>query len=173
MNKLVAASIILASTMCLSGCASVGSRLVLDRVGPSPGRQEDSGLHDSQGALIVYSAFDVGSNSMRRRRYSDYKILREDGTLLRKVVNDTYSTIRGDPTKVELPEGRYRIVANSNSYGAVTVPVLIVAGRITTLHLEGGASWPDKKALTESNPVRLPEGEIVGWRAPEANPHAP
>ena len=167
MNKLIAASIILASTMCLSGCASTGNRLALDRVGPSPQQQKDADLHDSQGALIVYSAFDVHSSSMHRRLFSDYKILLEDGTLLKRVVNDTQSVIRGDPTKVELPEGRYRVVANSSGSGTVTVPVLIVAGRVTTLHLEGGESRPSDKALNEANPVRLPDGGIVGWRANE------
>ena len=167
MKILVVASLMLSSTVLLSGCASMGSRLVLDRVGPSPRQQADASLHDSQGALIVYSAFDVGMGSIDRRRFSDYQVLREDGTLLKKVVNDNNSMIRGSPTKVELPEGKYRIKADSNSYGVVTVPVLIVAGRVTTVHLEGSASYRNEEALNVSNPVRLPDGEIAGWRANE------
>ena len=164
MKMLVAASIVLSSVL-LSGCASFGNRLVLDRVGPSPRQPVITGSHDPQGALVVFSAFDVGISSVARRQFSNYKILLEDGTLLKKVVNDNNGLIRGSPTQVELPEGKYRIVADSNGYGVVTVPVLITASRVTTVYLAARPSSVEEEELRQADPVRLPDGAIVGWRA--------
>ena len=42
-------------------------------------------------------------------------------------------------------------------------PVVVEAGRQTSVHLEGGIYWPADVA--QSNPVRLPDGRIIGWRA--------
>jgi hypothetical protein len=50
-------------------------------------------------------------------------------------------------------------VAQANGYGTVPVPVVIRADQVTTVHLEGGASWPNNAALVGSNPVRLPDGK--------------
>jgi len=52
-----------------------------------------------------------------------------------------------------------------NGYGTVTVPVTIKPNRLTTVHLEGGTWWPSRSPIFESEPVRLPDGQIVGWRA--------
>ena len=43
--------------------------------------------------------------------------------------------------------------------------MVIQADEITTVHLEGSSTWPDRGALRASNPVRLPNGDIAGWRA--------
>jgi hypothetical protein len=66
---------------------------------------------------------------------------------------------------VELPAGTYRIIAQANGYGFVTVPVTVVAGHETILHLEGGDRWPNPRAFNQSNAVRLPDGEVVGWKS--------
>jgi hypothetical protein len=84
---------------------------------------------------------------------------------LRTVHNDNGELVEG-PAEVSLAGGRYRVVALANGYGLVIVPVVIVRSQVTTVHLEGSPSWPDKQALLHSNPVRLPDGEIAGWRAP-------
>jgi len=33
------------------------------------------------------------------------------------------------------------------------------------LHLEGGSSWPNESAFNQTNAVRLPDGQIIGWKA--------
>jgi hypothetical protein len=61
--------------------------------------------------------------------------------------------------------GPYRVAARANGYGEVIVPVVIRANQVTTVHLEGSPAWPNGRELTKSDPVRLPDGEMAGWRA--------
>lgn len=163
MKSLLAATF-LAGAALASGCAFHQHAVVLDTVGP-PSLQ--SATADPKGALAVYTAYDPNAdfNDLPYlRQYTDYRILSEDGKVLQAVRNNNGSVVE-DPQKVELPVGKYRVIARANGYGTVTVPVVILAGRLTTVHLEGSASWPDNAALLKSNPVRLPHGEIAGWRA--------
>lgn len=162
--KLHFAASILAAAALLSGCASHRPALVLDPVGPPPFASAAAG---SSGTLKVFSAYEQGANFNSppyRREYSDYRIFSVDGHLLQTVQNDS-GTLSGAPKRVELPAGSYRVVARANGYGEVTVPVDIRAGQVTTVHLEGSPSWPNRSQLAASNPVRLPHGEIAGWRA--------
>jgi hypothetical protein len=147
----------------LAGCASFQNGLMLDAVGPAPNGDSVPGTN---GVVVVYSAFDQHAHfnaSPYRRYHTDYKILSEDGKLLEAVHNDV-GGVTQDPKRIELQSGRYRIVARANGYGWVTVPVLIAAHRVTTVHLEGGTQWPRDDALA-SNSVRFPDGRIAGWRA--------
>ena len=50
------------------------------------------------------------------------------------------------------------------AHGLVTVPVTVVAGEETVVHLEGGGRWPNPQVFNQSNAVRLPNGEVVGWK---------
>ena len=146
------------------GCTASHSSLVLAPVGPTPAPAANS----SQGSLVVYSAFRVNADFNNpdpyRREYSDYRILSPDGNLLQRVHNDSGS-IGNSPTHVTLAAGNYRVIARANGFGTVTVPVVIEPGRTTTLHLEGGGSWPNHAVFGETNAVRLPDGRIVGWRS--------
>jgi hypothetical protein len=162
--KLLLATTALAGTAFLSGCVSHGPALVLDPVGPPPLASAGVG---SAGTLVVYSAFEQGAefnSPYYRRQFSDYKILSTDGKLFQPVHNDS-GTLREAPKRVQLPVGTYQIVARANSYREVTVPVVIRAGQVTMVHLEGSPAWPSGGELANSNPVRLPGGEIAGWRA--------
>jgi hypothetical protein len=162
--KLLLAMSVVAGAAFLSGCVSNGPGLALDPVGPPPSALSDTG---STGMLMVYSAFEQGAefnSPYYRRQYTDYKILSIDGKLLKAVHNDN-GALMEVPKRVQLPVGAYRIVARANSYGKVIVPIAICADRVTTVHLEGSPSWPNGRELAKSNPVRLPHGEIVGWRA--------
>jgi hypothetical protein len=154
----------------LPGCAWHRSGLVLDSVGPSPGNRSAA---SSNGALLVFSAFDpslrLSDVDPYRKPCTDYKIFSDDGKLVRAVHNDSETMLEG-PVLVELPVGTYRVVARANGYGLVTVPVPILTKRTTTVHLEGGASWPDQNAIAHSNPVRLPDGQIIGWRTDTSSP---
>jgi hypothetical protein len=150
----------------LPGCATGKNGLVLDTVGPTP--SEIAGAPSTNGTLVVYSADEVNadfnSRDPYRPEYSDYKIYNADGKFLRRVHNDSGTILQG-PVSVELPTGKYRIVARANGYGYITVPTVVGANQTTILHLEGGGAWPDTSAFNQTNAVRLPDGRIVGWRA--------
>ena len=159
-------SLAVIAALLASGCAFQRAGLVLDPIGPSHFPAQSG---DTNGTLVVFSAHDpqadFNARSPYRREYTDYKICSETGQFLLEVRNDNGQLLEG-PAEVALHPGVYRILAHANGYGLVTVPVVIVANEVTTVHLEGDAYWPDKKALIQSNPVRLPSGEIAGWRAP-------
>lgn len=164
--------VILTAASLWCGCA-VGPRgMVLEPVGPSPAPVAEN---NGEGSLVVYTAYEVNSIGIgdyeERRHYSDYKILTDDGKFLRTVHNDV-GAIR-QATDVTLPAGKYRVVANANGYGTVTVPVVIGSNRQTVVHLEGGTSWSNMAANDQASAVRLPDGEIVGWRAPAENTPSP
>ncbi|MGA2245643.1 MAG: hypothetical protein ABSH48_11640 [Verrucomicrobiota bacterium] len=153
------------AAMMVAGCVTSPQPVVLDPVGPAPSlAAKPTG---ASGMLSVYSAYqasaDFNNRDPYRREYSDYRILRADGTLVQQVHN-TSGSILQRPAQVPLPAGNYRVVAQANSYGEVTVPVVIAGGRDTLVHLEGGYAWPNPHAFNEANSVRLPDGEVVGWR---------
>jgi hypothetical protein len=162
----------LAASALLSGCASDRHGLVLDAVGPLPA---PLGAPSCNGTLVVFSAFEQGEDLNApdyRRQHTNYRILSADGKAIQTVHNDS-GTLAEGPKPVELPAGTYRVVARANGYGEVTVPVVIRANQATTVHLEGGFSWPKRKDLATSDAVRLPDGEIVGWHtAVDALPKA-
>jgi hypothetical protein len=149
----------------VTGCASNRNHLTLDTVGPSG---QLTGADAATGTLVVYSAFkrnaDFDSRDPYRQEYSDYKILTDNGHLLHKVHNNS-GTIFQDVVSVSLSPGKYQVEARANGYGFVTVPVVVEAQHSTVLHLEGGSPWPDTSAFNQSNTVRLPDGQIVGYRA--------
>ena len=159
-----------ASLLLMVGCATNKPTLALDPVGPPPGLPSAS---QSQGSLVVFSAFDQhGISGMDRQVHSNYEILSENGNPLKKVYNDPQNMM-GGPIEVGLPVGCYRVVARANGYGLVTVPVVIEGGKETTLHLEGGGSWPNRAKMIEAGAVRLPDGRVVGWRATTQNTKQP
>lgn len=147
----------------MAGCATSRSPGELGRVGPDPSAVTTV---SADGVLRVFSAYEVRADfselDRARRRHSDYEVVSvARGTSLR-VRNDTSSAAEG-PAQVRLAPGEYRVTARANGYGVVVVPVVVEAGRPTEVHLEGGAgavSSPDPAAL-----VRLPGGEVVGWKA--------
>ena len=124
-------------------------------------------MPSSNGTLVVYSAYkrnaDFNSRDPYRQEYSDYKILTADGKLFRNVHNNS-GTIFEDALTVELAPGDYRVVARSNGFGYVTVPVVIEAKQNTVLRLDG-SPWPDGSTSDPANAVRLPDGHIIGWKA--------
>ena len=168
--KLHLATGFLAAMALLSSCASHGPALVLDPVGPAP---FPSAVGGSTGTLKVFSAFEQGADfnsQLYRPHYTDYRILSAEGKRLQTVRNDSGTVVEA-PKRVQLPVGNYRVVARANGYGEVTVPVVIRADQVTTVHLEGSPSWPNRSQLAASNPVRLPHGEIAGWRASAEKPY--
>jgi len=153
----------------LSGCARDRIGMVLGPVGPAP--VQISASNSANGTLVVYSAYEVNADfnarDPYRHEYSDYRVFSADGNLLQRVHNNS-GTILQRAQPVVLPAGTYRVTAQANGYGLVTVPVVIRAGCDTIVHLEGGAIWPAQSGFNRTNAVRLPEGEIVGWKAAPA-----
>jgi hypothetical protein len=142
-----------------SVCQGRDAGLVLDPVGPAHG-----GASAATGNLVVYSAFSLQpswpSEPSYRQHYSNYDLQSAEGRTLRTVSNDSGLAV-AMPAVVTLPPGAYRVVARANGFGEVTVPVIVTAGRTTTIHLEGGRAKPaDAEEM-----VRLPDGRVVGWRA--------
>ncbi len=158
--------IIVAGATLLVGCAGMRNDLVLDTAGPAPG--QTMAANSGPGTLTVYSANKVNADfnnpDPNYREHSDYKILNSDGKLTRRVHNVT-SDISEGPVTVELPAGKYFVVVRSNGYGTVTVPVIILPGENTVLHLDGFDTWPDESQFNQTNAVRLPDGEVVGWKS--------
>ena len=139
---------------------------VLDTVGPAPipSAQSNSG----SGTLIVYSAYQVNAGFNNPNPYgpehSNYKILDRNKNPLKWVHNAT-SDVSQSVVPVNLPPGKYYVVARSNSFGIVTVPVIIAAGHETVLHLDGRETSPEGIPVDAANAVCLPDGEIVGWKS--------
>jgi hypothetical protein len=153
------------ATALLSGCAS-SNGLVLGTVGPQP--LHLSAFNSTTGTLVVYSAYETGAEFNIRnefyRSHSDYKIFAGDGTLLRKVHNNT-ETFQQNPVTVPLAPGKYTVAAQANGYDDVTIPVIIAPQQTTVIHLEGGGVWPDESAFNQTNSVRLPDGMVIGWKS--------
>ena len=157
---------VLAIAIALSwGCAANNNGVVLGAVGPA---MQSPPKVSTNGTLVVYSAYEVtadfNARDPNRPEYSDYKIFTADGRLLQRVHNNS-GTMLQDPMPVSLPRGEYRVVAMANGYGFVTVPVIIEPNQSTILHLEGGGNWSDESVFNQTNAVRLPDGQIVGWKA--------
>jgi hypothetical protein len=170
--KLIMAANLLAVATLVAGCVSQPHGLVLDAIGPPSPQLPGSG---SNGTLMVFSAFDAHAdfNDLPYlRHYTSYKIISQIGKLTWIIHNDN-GTLLGGPQKVELPVGAYCVIARANGYGVVTAPVIIQANQVTMVHLEGSPAWRNGSQLSQSNPVRLPDGEIAGWRAPSANTAKP
>ena len=163
MKWLMPANLVLAVALA-AGCVSQHRGLVLDPIGPPTSQSAGAG---SNGTLVVFSASapHADFNDLPYlRHYTDYKITYRDGKPVQTVHNDSAALPEG-PRRVQLPVGAYSVVARANGYGVVTVPVIIRPGQVTTVHLEGSSSWQSRSLLSQSNPVRLPDGEIAGWRA--------
>ncbi len=143
----------------LSACAFNDTATMLQAIGPAPMR--DSTL-SSQGALVVYSAWDPLANRYARD-HTSYDIASDDGKFSRQVQNHMDRSDE-DPARVFLPPGNYHVTARSSYAGLVIVPVVIQGGRTTVVYLDG-STGPSPFHLDKKNLVRFPNGEIVGWSA--------
>jgi len=138
-------TVLLVATAALAaGCASHPANVVLAPVGPERPPSAPALTADQQGTLVVYSAFDDNPNFNGRdlyyhRAYTDYVIRTDTGHLLRRVHNDSGTTVLA-PATVDLPAGKYLVQASANGLGEVTVPVVIARKQLTTVHLDEDAS---------------------------------
>ena len=148
----------LGTMLCLlTGCAT--PPVVLHTVGPA---QAGAAIPGAQGYLRVYSATrtrEIGEDTFYYT-HTRYHIFDPAGTLVKTVPNHL-GDMDQNPADVNLPAGRYLVKAQSDVYGWVTVPVVIIGGQTTEVHLESTWRGPDVAA---ERLVRLPDGRPVGWR---------
>jgi hypothetical protein len=145
----------------LAGCAT--ARLTFDPVGPDPHGIESTA---SGGELLVFSSL-VGrseGNDPTWHQHSSYYIYDMDGKLVNHVHNATGHYARA-PLSVELPAGNYLVKAKASDYFWVKVPVTIERGRTTEVHLDD--NW-NPGETSDRDLVRMPNGNLVGWRAESA-----
>lgn len=143
----------------VSGCAM--KPVVLDPVGPAPVKPT---AYVPTGCLRVYTAtetHEIGDNTYYYP-HTGYHVYNEDGQLWKYVPNHTGNTDES-VASVQIPEGNYRISAQSEAYNFVSVPITIRAGKTTDIHLE--TTWKAPVGTPTNELVYLPDGYPVGWRS--------
>ena len=148
----------------LVGCAS--TPVVLAPVGPNPfGTQRIA----SHGELQVFSSLagqsdleNPGSKNPFWYEHTDYCIYNLQGKLVKWVANTVEYGEEG-PGRVALPAGRYLVKAHAKDYFWVEVPVAIMRGRTTKVHLDD--NWKLPASTPKGDVVSMPNGNPVGWRA--------
>lgn len=142
----------------LAGCATTQPVVVaaVGPAGPVAGR-------GPTGKLVVFSATTVyTAEQSRYALHTSYTLYDSRGTQLQKVENRA-GLFAADPITLNLAAGEYRIKALAASAGSVIVPVVVAAGRTTTVYLDDTPVPRDLQA--SSSEVKLPDGHVVGWRA--------
>jgi hypothetical protein len=144
----------------LTGCAS--TPIKVSSVGPDV--TEHAG-QDSNGYLKVFSATEksppiASDDPTYFNLHSGYDINDGSGKSVKFVPNHD-SNLDTDPDKVSLPAGNYNILARSTWCGQVIVPIVILGGKTTIVHLDNNW-WPPSNTPTNLV-VSLPNGEPVGW----------
>src|SRR5579863_6670906 len=157
-TKIIALMAGVAIVCFLVGCAS--QPVVMPTVGPEPSHAFNSS--QAHGYLRVYS--DTETHQIGQNTYyyphTPYNIYDESGLRVKWVPNHI-GDMDETPTVVKLPVGRYFVLAESSSYGRVTVPIVIKEARWTILHLN--RDWRPSPNISSNSVVRLPDGEAVGW----------
>jgi hypothetical protein len=145
----------------LAGCLSSPKPTTLEAVGPVIIRPA---VEEITGKLVVYTATQPAAWNSDNEVHTSYAIHGADGGVLRAVENQSGAG-RQSPTTIELPPGRYRVVARALNAGRVAVPVLIERARTTVVRLDGSGAGLTSIS-SASDLVRLPDGTPVGYRAP-------
>jgi hypothetical protein len=144
-----------------TSCAS--APVALNTVGPEPPVVHSTG---GSGYLVVYSAAEAKrlDKGVPYYVHTSYLIKTPDGKTFKWVANHA-GDMDETSQSASVPAGAYQVVAESEDYGRVRVPVVIEAGRTTEVHLEGKGSWkPRKQPSDDTDLVHFPDGEMVGWR---------
>jgi hypothetical protein len=156
---LIAASVLPA----MVGCAS--NPVTLNSIGPAP---SSNVAFVPKGYLQVFTAtetHEIGDNTYYYP-HTGYSIHDNSGKVVQFVSNHI-GDMDESPAFVTVPSGSYKIVAESESYGRVTVPVVIEEGKTTVVHLD--RDWKLASNASAGQIVRLPDGEAVGWSSSGRN----
>ncbi|HEX3839006.1 MAG TPA: hypothetical protein VHW25_18770 [Steroidobacteraceae bacterium] len=143
----------------LSGCA-LSAPVLVGAVGPAGPVTS----HEPQGKLVVYSATTVYTTEQSRYAlHTSYTLYDDKGVQLQTVKNRA-GLFAAQPVTLTLAAGHYRVRALTSTSGPVVVPVVVAPGRTTTVYLDDTRIPTDLQASTDE--VKLPDGRVVGWRAP-------
>jgi hypothetical protein len=143
----------LATLVALGGCTG----------GAPPARGPWAG----SGELLVYSAtFTPTLEEGEYPAHTDYSIATTNDQPIERVSNQTGSFDKR-PATVSLAPGEYHIRAQYDRGGFVTIPVVIEAGKMTTIDLDGRAM--PKGGSPAAEPIRVAGEKVVGWKSVEVN----
>jgi hypothetical protein len=154
--------VILSQTALLSllvGCST--TTVAVSTVGPNPNGEQN--LAQNNGRLQVFSVLvsHAEGNNPTWYRHADYDLYTANGVHLQHVDNATGHYERA-PRLVVLPPGKYVVEAAAQKYLRMEVPVVIEAGRVTRVHLDG--AWRQVAGTPNAEVVCGPDGRPVGWR---------
>lgn len=116
------------------------------------------------GYLKVYTATeDHNDGHIHYYPHTGYTVYSEDGKTVVTKVRNAIGIHDEDPSLVQLP-GKYVVLGEVENGGMVKVAVVIQPGQLTKVDL--GSDWKQRTlAGNAADWVRLPNGQIVGWRA--------
>ncbi len=150
----------------LTGCATTPPLVLAEPLGPAP--LPAAATTGPRGALMVYSAWDPFPGGDPDYQYREDYVLHWPGDARVVRVRNHAGTFDPGPVTVNLPPGVYQIKARAARHGKVTATVVIEAGRVTSVWLDG--TLPKDEAAAPADQVRLPGGQVVGWRATRGAP---
>src|SRR5438093_7903051 len=134
MNRLTV-SLLAGIVPLLVSCASSRKVAVLDPVGPAP-LATSTASAATDGTLKVFSLRGIfNDEGVNYHPHTDYAIYAGDGKRVKQVQNKIYAYDE-EPASVSLPAGSYTVEALAKGYAHVQVPVIIEAGRLTSVDLE-------------------------------------
>lgn len=152
----------------VAACAS-RTHVTLPAVGPSGAAASAaataSPAEPATGELVVYSdAIPVAKHrSPPEFAHTGYVVRKAGYEQVVAQVDNRVSEADETPDALRLPPGLYEVDARCAGLGTVLVPVVIEAGRRTEVYLDAGG-MPAKQAAALTDPVRLPDGKVVGAR---------
>lgn len=150
--------VMLVTLLVSAGCAQVQPLVLDEPIGPLTWKPDTS-----RGSLVVYT--DTEASSLDPADYvprSDYQLYTAENEFLRTVNNRSRSSLR-DPVTVDLPVGRYTVIARLSHFGRVRVPVVIQGGRTTVVDLTREVL--SRATAANGDWVRLPNGQVIGSRS--------
>jgi hypothetical protein len=153
----------LLAVLALVGCAATSTTIVTQPVGPDLA-QPRINTSAGQGRLLVYTARNAGIGDPVNYfpTHSSYRILNDDGTVLRRVDNRS-GTFDQEPLTVTLPVGTYKVKGRATNAGVVIVPVVVAENKTTIVDLEG-STFPQHRPTGAGQWIRLPNGQVIGMR---------
>jgi hypothetical protein len=162
MNNRLAAWLIVGVLPLVASCAASKDLVVIGPVGPEPVKVDTSA---PAGYLKVYTATeDHNDGVLHYSPHTSYIVYAEDGKTVVKKVTNAISIHDEDPSLVQLPAGKYVVLAEAEYPGMVKIAVIIRPGQFTKVDLQ--SHWKQRAPFgNTADWVRLPNGQIVGWRA--------
>lgn len=151
----------LAAFAALCAAPALKADTVLPEVGP-----KIMGYYNGPdlGSLRVYTATEAyDDGQLNYYPHSSYTVYRPDGSVALYVRNHLGNNDEA-PETIQLPAGKYKVKADSESDGRVIVPVVVKGGHTTVVSLEKGRE-SDRQDVAPQVAVKSPSGQVVGWRA--------